>query len=124
MECAEGGYSTALQMDPEHPRKAWKHSAERRSWNRKDWGGVCHPPEEEVRSHGALACLRVALVILFKEMDRDHRALGNTGMEELLSPHRYMSFSALCLPAACKGARFSPQKQVCMVSRISPPFIP
>lgn len=87
-----------------HPRKAWKQMMLRCAQNRagklgpaKDWGGVRYPPEEKVHSHGALACLRVSLVILFKQRDREHHVPGSTRMGGLLSPYPYTSFSTLCL---------------------------
>lgn len=94
-------------MDFEYFRKVWKYLVERRSWNCKDWGGVCYFFEEEVCFYGVLVCLRVVFVILFKEMDRDYCVLGNIGMEELFLFYRYMSFLVFCLFVVCKGVRFS-----------------
>lgn len=56
--------------------------------------------------------LRVSLVILLKEMDRNHCVPGNARMKGVLSSHPYMSFSTLglCLLPA-KGPGLVPENK-------------
>lgn len=67
----------------------------------RNWKGICCHPNEKVHSQSMLAHLRASLVILLKEMDSGHCALGIIRLEEVLFSLPSTSFPTPCLCPLC-----------------------